>query len=297
MVPNPPQTIISLPVQTAVWSVRASGALVVLVAVQVSVLGLYRPPVFNRPLVPTPPQTIISLPIQTAVCANRALRRISGAGGCPGVRAGIVSPTSVKFDGARSHSAPDDHFTAGPQWRVEGSRLGRISGAGGCPGVSAGIVSPTSVKNAAVAKAAPTIISLPVQTAVCPVRASGALVVLVAVQVSVLGLYRPPVLKKLMLSPPPQTIISLPVQTAVCPARARGALVVLVAVQVSVLGWYLPPVSKHVLALHPPQMIISLPVQTAEWSVRASGVLVVLVESRCCPCTYPRELLLLEAYS
>jgi hypothetical protein len=35
--------------------------------------------------------------------------------------------------------------------------------------------------------------------------------VLVAVQVSVLGLYLPPVLKEL----PPQTIISLPVQTAV----------------------------------------------------------------------------------
>ena len=34
--PNPPQTIISLPVQTAVCKYRASGALVVLVAVHVS---------------------------------------------------------------------------------------------------------------------------------------------------------------------------------------------------------------------------------------------------------------------
>src|SRR5881397_3356118 len=33
---NPPQTIISLPVQTAVWLYRATGALVRLVAVQVS---------------------------------------------------------------------------------------------------------------------------------------------------------------------------------------------------------------------------------------------------------------------
>jgi len=42
------------------------GALVVLVAVQLSVLGLYLPPVFKKgPLVP--PQRIISLPIQTAV--------------------------------------------------------------------------------------------------------------------------------------------------------------------------------------------------------------------------------------
>jgi len=39
--------------------------------------------------------------------------------------------------------------------------------------------------------------------------------VLVAVQLSVLGLYLPPVLKTLLLSPPPQTIISLPVHTAV----------------------------------------------------------------------------------
>jgi hypothetical protein len=43
----PPQTIISLPVQTAEWWDRASGALVVLVTVQVSVLGLYLPPVFK----------------------------------------------------------------------------------------------------------------------------------------------------------------------------------------------------------------------------------------------------------
>ena len=63
----PPQTIISLPVQTAVWFSRPGGALVVLVAVQLFVLGLYRPPVFKRRALPKPPQTIISLPIQTAV--------------------------------------------------------------------------------------------------------------------------------------------------------------------------------------------------------------------------------------
>jgi hypothetical protein len=43
------------------------GALVVLVAVQLSVLGLYLPPVFKRPETPAPPQTIISLPVHTAV--------------------------------------------------------------------------------------------------------------------------------------------------------------------------------------------------------------------------------------
>ena len=43
----PPQTIISLPVQTAVWDARAAGAFAVLVAIQLSVLGLYLAPVLK----------------------------------------------------------------------------------------------------------------------------------------------------------------------------------------------------------------------------------------------------------
>ena len=85
-------------------------------------------------------------------------------------------------------------------------------------------------------------ISLPVQTAVKTCRPTGALVVLVAVQLSVPGLYLPPVFRKLPPTSPPQTIISLPVQAAVWPDRALGALVVLVAVQLSVLPLYFPPV-------------------------------------------------------
>jgi hypothetical protein len=46
-------------------------------------------------------------------------------------------------------------------------------------------------------------------------RASGALLVLVAVQLSVSGLYRPMVFKKLLPSYPPQTIIWVPLHTAV----------------------------------------------------------------------------------
>jgi hypothetical protein len=66
--PLPPQTIISLPVQTAVWSVRASGAFVMLMAVQLSVPGSYpKPSLKYSPTIPTPPQTIISLPVQIAV--------------------------------------------------------------------------------------------------------------------------------------------------------------------------------------------------------------------------------------
>src|SRR6267154_3292095 len=59
----PPQTIISLPVQTAVCWSRASGALAVLVAVQLLVVGLYLLPVLRPPRSTNPPQTIISPPV------------------------------------------------------------------------------------------------------------------------------------------------------------------------------------------------------------------------------------------
>jgi hypothetical protein len=129
-----------------------------------------------------------------------------------------------------------------------------------------------------------TIISLPVQTAVWPARPAGALVVDVAIQLSVSGLYLAPVVNGgrgvgvgvgvggeaglalslprvsswTLPSTPPQTIIPLPVQTAVEEYRASGAFVVLVDVQLSKPGLYLPPVFNP-----PPQIIISLPVQTA----------------------------------
>src|SRR6266700_2975908 len=67
---NPPKTIISLPVQTAVWLSRAVGTLIELVAVQESVEGVYLPPL-SRSLPLDPPQTIISLPVQTAVWRYR----------------------------------------------------------------------------------------------------------------------------------------------------------------------------------------------------------------------------------
>ncbi len=45
---SPPQISISLPVQTAVGTIRAAGTLAVLVAVHPSVTGSYLPPVFNQ---------------------------------------------------------------------------------------------------------------------------------------------------------------------------------------------------------------------------------------------------------
>src|SRR5438105_4236689 len=62
----PPQIIISLPVQTAPCRNRARGALVVLVAVQVLVAGLYLPPVFAA-VASIPPHTIMAFPVQTAL--------------------------------------------------------------------------------------------------------------------------------------------------------------------------------------------------------------------------------------
>src|ERR1051326_132141 len=88
------------------------------------------------------------------------------------------------------------------------------------------------------------IISLPVQTAVCPVRADGAFAVVVAVQVSIPGLYLAPVSMLSMILLPPQMIISLPVQSAVWPSRFDGALSAPVLIQLLVAGLYLPPVLK-----------------------------------------------------
>jgi hypothetical protein len=66
---NPPHTIISPPVHTAVWSHRAKGAFAVLLVVQLSVPASYLPPVLKSIAgqQKTPPQMIISLPVQTAV--------------------------------------------------------------------------------------------------------------------------------------------------------------------------------------------------------------------------------------
>jgi hypothetical protein len=231
---RPPQTIISLPVHTAVWNVRPGGASVVVVAVQLSLLGLYPPPVFKRlsqkllMLLRHPPQAIIWVPVHTAVCTTRP---------------------------------------AGALLVLVAVQLSVI-----------GLYLPPVFKRSILVHQPPlhppqTIISLPVHTAVCRTRPPGALLVVVAVQLSLLGLYLPPVFNK----PPPQTIISLPVHTAVCQNRAVGALVVLVAVQLSVLGSYLPPVFKDMVALYPPQTIISLPVQTAVCPLRSAGTFVMLV--------------------
>src|SRR2546422_55882 len=72
--PNPPHTTIRLPVQTAVWAPRRTGAPSSEVGVHLSETGSYRPPEFTgRPSSPTPPHTIITFPVQTAVCPDRGV--------------------------------------------------------------------------------------------------------------------------------------------------------------------------------------------------------------------------------
>src|SRR5436190_1389366 len=87
-----------------------------------------------------------------------------------------------------------------------------------------------------------TIISVPVQTAVCPVI-EGAPSVGSAVQVSVTGSYRAPLLREIhpaapppVGSVPPKMIISCPVQITVGSRRAVGAFTLDSARQESVLG-------------------------------------------------------------
>jgi hypothetical protein len=64
----PPQTIIWPLVQTAVWPSLTVGAPLSEVAVQLSLAGEYRPPVFSLALLASmPPHTTIWLPVQTAV--------------------------------------------------------------------------------------------------------------------------------------------------------------------------------------------------------------------------------------
>ena len=83
-----------------------------------------------------------------------ASRRVGGVGGCPTIRAGIVSSARIQIAGAIS-TAPDDHFTASPDSGVRDPASGRVGDTGGCPRVRSGIVSCAGVEEAAEAGASP----------------------------------------------------------------------------------------------------------------------------------------------
>ncbi len=99
--------------------------------------------------------------------------RVGGAGSSPTVGTGIVSSTGTRNWWSRTRNgcwsrswragwcpvslasvqigeaiitAPDDHFTARPDCRVELAWSGRIVGAGGYPIIRAGIISPPGVQ-------------------------------------------------------------------------------------------------------------------------------------------------------
>src|SRR5437763_9868665 len=54
-----------------------------------------------------------------------------------------IPPAGIRY--ANGISAPNDHFTAGPDCRMIRSGSGRVGGAGGSPTIRAGIVSPAGV--------------------------------------------------------------------------------------------------------------------------------------------------------
>ena len=99
-----------------------SGALMVLVAVQLSVLGLYLPPVLKLKVLPSPPQTIISTARPYRGVKVSRCRRVVDGRSCPVIQCQIISATSVEEVAGRHDSAPDDHFTAGPYRGVGDSR-------------------------------------------------------------------------------------------------------------------------------------------------------------------------------
>src|ERR1051325_1067716 len=70
----PPQINMLLPVQTAIWSLRAEGAPAGEVGVQLSVTGSYRPPLSSRARSVEPPPPTMTLPFQTAEWPARPLR-------------------------------------------------------------------------------------------------------------------------------------------------------------------------------------------------------------------------------
>ena len=93
-----------------------------LVAVQLSVLGLYLPPVLKwLPTISAPDDHFTAAPDCRVTASGSG--RVGRAGGCPTIRAGIVLPAGVQ--NRWPHSAPDDHFAAGPDCGVPFVRKAR----------------------------------------------------------------------------------------------------------------------------------------------------------------------------
>ena len=146
---------------------RAAGALVVLVAVQLSVLGLYLPPVFkyvNRRCHLRPRRSFHCR--STLPCEISAGRRVGGASGVQLSVLGLYLPPVFKSVVDRHYSAPDDHFAAGPDCRVTEPGAGALVVLVAVQLSVLGLYLPPVLKRLLPSHPPQTIISLPVQTAV-----------------------------------------------------------------------------------------------------------------------------------
>ncbi len=161
----------------------------VLVAVQLSVPGLYLPPVFRRH---SAPDDHFTAGPHCRVIDSR-IGRVGGAGGCPTVRAGIISAAGVQ---SRADDPPQTIISLPVHTAV--CKVRRSRARWWCWSLSNCrcwdcIFRRCSNRDAAIVSAPDDHFTAGPHCRVT-IRASGALVVLVAVQLSVLGLYLPPVL-------------------------------------------------------------------------------------------------------
>ena len=101
--------------------------MVVFVAVQLSVCGVYLPPVLKHPS--RPPQRSFAPSILR--CDRLAGRCAGGAGSHPTVGGGIASASGLYK--LVTTSTPDDHFAASPHCGVKVSRGGCVGRVRGCP--------------------------------------------------------------------------------------------------------------------------------------------------------------------
>ena len=146
----PPQTIISLPIQTAPWGIRAVGALVVLWRSTYRFQGCICRRCSILVLPPSNPRPTQSFRYRSTLpCALlAAIRCIGGAGSYPAIGTGIVSAARVPIvvNTIEGIPSPNDHFAPCPYCpgklsSCRGPHRGRSR-----PAIRARIVFPASVR-------------------------------------------------------------------------------------------------------------------------------------------------------
>src|SRR5262245_28438522 len=175
-----------------------------------------------------------------------------------------VSAPGVRRRQNGTYSAPDDHFTAGPDCRVQPSGIRRVGSAGRRPTIKIGIVSAAVIEIGCVISSTPDdhVASGPdcrvSFSATGCVSGAGGRPTIIGRIVSPTGVQ----IGSVTRATPDNHFASGPdcrvTQSAVRLVNCTGAT------QLSVAGSYLPPVfKKRICILNPPQTIISVPVHTA----------------------------------